>query len=214
MKKIIVVSDIHLTQKFEKNKYLKLKKIFEKADQVILNGDFWDGYLVSFDEFINSNWKKLFPLLQKKAIYIFGNHDQEKFINQNYKLFSKKLLKNYTFDIGNLKIKIEHGHDKIKSPDLIYTFIQKFKIIFLVNNLIHKFLANLMGEKYFLTFKKENNEIKRKKRDKNKWLITGHTHYAEIDDQKKYANSGIFNYGFAQYLEIDKNGIKLIKEKY
>src|SRR3990172_1424130 len=66
--KILVFSDSHLTDKFEEKKFYFLKKIIRQSDFVIINGDFWDGYLTTFNRFISSNWSKLFPLLKLNKI--------------------------------------------------------------------------------------------------------------------------------------------------
>jgi predicted phosphodiesterase len=87
--KILVISDVHLDNAFEKPKYRFLKKIIRRADRVIINGDFWDGYLVKFQQFIQSPWKSLFPLLKsKKTIYIYGNHDKKILSDKHTALFS------------------------------------------------------------------------------------------------------------------------------
>ena len=63
--KILVFSDTHLSSTFEEKKFNLLKEIISRADRVIINGDFWEGYLISFKEFLDSRWKELFPLLKK-----------------------------------------------------------------------------------------------------------------------------------------------------
>ncbi len=76
--KTIVLSDTHLYEEFDEKKFNFLKRIISKVDRVIINGDFWDSYICSFSDFINSPWKKLFPLLKtKKTVYIYGNHDKK-----------------------------------------------------------------------------------------------------------------------------------------
>ena len=42
--KTLIISDTHLYHVFDKRKFFLLKKLFSSVDQVILNGDFWDGY--------------------------------------------------------------------------------------------------------------------------------------------------------------------------
>jgi len=67
-----VISDTHLTNKFNENKFNKLRSIIESSDKIVLNGDFWDGYATDFEDFYNSKWSALFPLLKsKKTIYLF-----------------------------------------------------------------------------------------------------------------------------------------------
>jgi len=70
--KILVFSDTHLTDRFDQGKFRFLQKIINFSDQVIINGDFWDSWFTNFDDFVNSEWRKLFPiLLKKRAIYIW-----------------------------------------------------------------------------------------------------------------------------------------------
>ena len=97
---ILVFSDTHLYLPFDGKKFNFLKKIISDSDQVIINGDFFDDYMISFDEFIKSPWNQLFPLLKKKkAIYIFGNHDQEKFSDKRLNLFSDVQVTSYKLQV-------------------------------------------------------------------------------------------------------------------
>ncbi|KKP50689.1 MAG: hypothetical protein UR42_C0024G0015, partial [Candidatus Roizmanbacteria bacterium GW2011_GWA2_33_33] len=48
---ILVFSDTHLYLPFDGKKFNFLKKIISDSDQVIINGDFFDDYMISFDEF-------------------------------------------------------------------------------------------------------------------------------------------------------------------
>jgi predicted MPP superfamily phosphohydrolase len=85
----LIFSDTHLTKGFNRKKYEFLREIIEPVDRVIINGDFWDGYLTSFDKFVNSEWQKLFPLLkEKQTIYLYGNHDKTKWCDSRVNLFS------------------------------------------------------------------------------------------------------------------------------
>ncbi len=77
--KTIIFSDAHLTNRFDEPTYRFLENMILSADKIIINGDFWDGEVVSFNQFINSKWQKLFPLLlERKAVYIYGNHDRQR----------------------------------------------------------------------------------------------------------------------------------------
>jgi predicted phosphodiesterase len=42
--KTIIFSDTHLTDQFDPELYKALENMIQEADQVIINGDFWDGY--------------------------------------------------------------------------------------------------------------------------------------------------------------------------
>ncbi len=41
--RILVISDTHLTHKFDQRKFEYLLSIISQADKVIINGDFWDS---------------------------------------------------------------------------------------------------------------------------------------------------------------------------
>ncbi|KUK82735.1 MAG: Metallo-dependent phosphatase, partial [Microgenomates bacterium 39_6] len=86
--KTLIFSDTHLTDRLDPKKMAFLKKIINKADQVIINGDFWDGAFISFDQFLSSPWQELFSLLKKKqTIYIYGNHDKKERCGKGVSLF-------------------------------------------------------------------------------------------------------------------------------
>src|SRR3972149_6125144 len=77
-----IISDTHLTAKFDKAKFEYLKTLFSKYEEVIINGDFWSYYSCTFDEFLKSKWNALFPFMKAKTIYIHGNHDREKWCDE------------------------------------------------------------------------------------------------------------------------------------
>lgn len=109
--KTLIFSDSHLTDKFDQELFDYISNLVKDVDQVILNGDFWDGYLTTFDSFVNSEWSKLFPLLkEKKTIFIFGNHDEMKFMDERVNLFSDQQLNFHEFKSGEKSIYVAHGH--------------------------------------------------------------------------------------------------------
>ena len=71
--KTLVLSDTHLTDRFDERKFNFLRAIILPSDQVIINGDFWDSWFTDFDGFVSSKWSGLFLLLLKKnTIYLNG----------------------------------------------------------------------------------------------------------------------------------------------
>ena len=121
---ILVFSDTHLYLPFDQKKFNFLKKIISESDQVIINGDFFDDYMISFEDFINSPWNQLFPLLKNKhAVYIFGNHDQQKFSDKRLNSFSDVQTSIYHLSTINYQLIFTHGQQFRKTPDL---FIKKF----------------------------------------------------------------------------------------
>lgn len=218
--RILIFSDTHLTDKFDEKKYIFLKKIISSVDQVIINGDFWDGYLTSFDKFIDSKWKILFPLLlKKKAVYIYGNHDEEKFSDKRVRLFSVTQKKLYRIVNNHTMFIIEHG-DRIL-PTFDQTMENLFKkISFIVMPMIH------IGYRLFLTlfgyafidhyFSRYNRMLKKKlgKKVSSVIRIFGHTHYPEIDLSSNFANTGANMYSYGQYLLIKNGKLELKLERY
>ena len=217
---IAVFSDTHLRLPFEEKKFRFLEKLINKSAHVIIVGDFWDGYIITFTQFLNSPWRHLFPLLKrKKTIYIFGNHDKEIFVNEKVNLFSKKQVKQYQLKLNGKNFVFEHGDRlvpaldgilKIKKPP---TFLQK-RLIKLHDQLLEK-----KGKRFLeWFFKKTGEKIKKKMESEFKdsqFLIAGHTHYPEIDEKNRFANCGTIGGGFASYLLIDEEGrIKLKEERY
>jgi len=54
--KTLIFADTHLTEKFDVKLFDYIAPLALKADQIIINGDFWDSYLTSFDQFMSSSW--------------------------------------------------------------------------------------------------------------------------------------------------------------
>lgn len=218
--KILIFSDTHLTDRFDEKKYIFLKKIISSADRVIINGDFWDGYLTTFDKFINSEWKKLFSsLLKKKTVYIYGNHDEEKLSDKRVRLFSVTQKKIYRMRINHKIFTVEHG-DRIL-PTFDQTMEKIFdKISFIVMpiiRIVYKLLLVLFGYLFIdLYFSRYNRILKKKlgKKVNNVIRIFGHTHYPEIDRTFNFANTGANMFGYGQYLLIENGKLKLKLERY
>lgn len=223
--RIIIFSDTHLHKHLEKSKFNFLKKIISNADKVIIAGDFWESTMMTFDEFISSPWKDLFPLLkEKKTVYIYGNHDTKAKSDKRTSLFSETQTERYTFMIGKKTFIVEHGdklstkiaQTKVTQPirSLFYT---RF-FIFLIHTKTEKLLTVLFGRQILqLLFKFYNHKIKKtisKKYDKNCILICGHTHAAEIDLKNNFLNTGIIRHGIGQYIEIQDEKIVLKQEEY
>ena len=218
--KILVLSDTHLTPRFEQKKFEFLGNIIQKSDSVIINGDFWDAYLSSFEHFIDSPWKKLFPLLKKKnSIYIYGNHDAESFSDKKYLMhFSSKQLHSYSLNIEGYKYEIEHGHrllrNGLKNPKIITkTTRLKIKII----DAVEYSVSNSSYKIFNRTLSVLNKGIKKKLSKfvkPNVRYIFGHTHAQELDLENQFINTGFSKHGFAEYMWLDESGPKLFHERY
>ncbi len=230
MMRILVFSDTHLTHKFDQKKYQYLHSIIARADRVIINGDFWDSWFCTFDQFLTSKWSKLFKLLKEKnTFYVLGNHDSLNMIDDRAKLFCKGFGKMCQINLGNKELEIIHGYELLinkrgmlesKFRELLLSQESLMIVIFLrkLMNLLEKIgylvIPGIMKKS---SFAKKSNELMKEavlSRKNQKWLIGADTHYAEIDNQNHYANSGCIMYGYASYLLIENGEIKLFEERY
>lgn len=211
--KYLIFSDTHLLNSFDKRKFDVLKDAIQGADQVIINGDFWEGFRISFDEFVTSPWSTtLFPLLKKKhTIYLFGNHDKKQYINKSVSLFSDEQKSNYIFKSGDKVFHVEHGNRFIKLPDLKGW---QNAVLEIIEDALYK----LLGKTFLkLAYGHFNSSIKRKIKEtlkKNEYLITGHTHLAEVDQANRYINEGFTKHGLAQYVYIEDGIVTAVEKKY
>jgi len=219
--KILVFSDTHLYLPFDQKKFNFLKKIINSADQVIINGDFFDDYMISFEDFINSPWNQLFPILkEKKAIYIFGNHDQEKFSDKRFNMFSIKQAIKYRVKINNKTFVFVHGQQFRKTADLFIKELFK-PLVSLVIRIAHykrQNLVNIFGRN-FLKFRFAYRNVATKRKaiktiKNNEFIIVGHNHWAEIDEKNHFACCGAILYGYAQYLTIDSSAKITLHEEW
>ncbi|MFA5136087.1 MAG: metallophosphoesterase family protein [Patescibacteria group bacterium] len=209
--KILVFSDTHLTEVFEKNKYFYLKNLIDGVDKVIINGDFWDGRMTSFSVFVNSRWKKLFPLLKrKKTVYIYGNHDPKEYCDHRVNLFSIHQTDKYLYKNGAGNFIIQHGKSSLPFslvPKQIYTPLLK------VSDFFDCRMTKYMGKNSHLWGILINKIMKQKKKN-GFFSIYADTHYAEFDPACNFANTGFIRYGFAQYIMIENKKILIKEEKY
>lgn len=228
--KIVVFSDTHLTKIFEPKKYRFLKKIIESSDQVIINGDFWDCWYTDFDRFIHSKWQTLFPLLRdKKAIYIYGNHDPMVKCNHGINLFSIHANDRYSFSSSGQFFVVNHGADLIKGKrpwfeEAYYWILDRLnfnlivKLFFWLIRLGEMITFKLFGLKIITKTaiaKNHNCLIKQLHQEGDKdWWIIGDTHLAEIDNQNRFLNTGCIMHGHASYAVIENGTVTLIKDRY
>lgn len=223
--KTIIFSDTHLNTHFSHRKYLFLKSIIDSADRVIINGDLWDGYKTSFKSFINSKWKKLLDTLAKKdTVYIWGNHDKERHMKKEDLWFCNVLSDYYEFKSGTKTYLVMHGNQITPALDDLY---EKYNLNFMMPisqwidyRIIRRNMPIIVSVAELLPFKVvsgRNRKFKKYLRDLNKpntILVTGHSHYAEIDLKNRYANCGFIKWGYGTYLEIEESSIKLVKCHY
>ena len=211
--KYLIFSDTHLTPKYEPKKFTALKEAIELSDRVIINGDFWEGMSYKFDDFITSEWsKELFPLLKKKqAVYLYGNHDSEDLSDNRCELFSVKQLKQFVFKSGASTYRVEHG-------DLILHFPTFPPLVRNILEIIEHAIFCIFGKNFVQSaYKRSNNKLKKKmvgRLRSGEFLITGHTHSAEIDSENRYINTGFNNFGLSQYLYIEDGKVTAVEKRY
>ncbi len=220
--RILLFSDTHLTYQLEEKKFNFLKTIINTADKVVINGDFWEGYSISFDKFIYSPWKHLFPLLKsKKTIYIFGNHDREEYLNSNRAdLFSNIQAKRYEIKLNSYSFVFEHGNRLVPFYDETTT-IKKSRVSRFVGDIfeeVEKLTTKRVGKKLLRYYcQKQNNKIKEKIKEEltpEQIFACGHTHLAEFDEKNRFINTGRIKFGLGQYTLIDDQKIKQFEEWY
>ena len=215
--KILVFSDTHLTNHFDEKKFRFLIKIISPVDRVFILGDFWDGYQTTFSKFINSQWKKLFPLLKRKnAVYCFGNHDRKEYADSRLSLFSSIQTKQFCQKIGKHTFIFEHGDRLYQSIDMK---INSHILITFLTFIAHRILGNIFYKTginpFRLIFRNESKNIQKKielEKRPNEIYICGHIH--EAMKKEYYANPGYIDYGNGQYIIIDNGKIKMKQEKY
>ncbi len=206
--KTIICSDIHLTAVFEEAKYAYLEKLFSSCDQLIINGDFWDGYETTFTKFSRSAWKELFPLMkQKNAIYLYGNHDKEEW-TKDATLFSMKQVDVYTIQAGKAVLHIEHGHRIAPSFDMMYPKLANFLSTFFSGRRF-RFAYGLRAWENIQMKQYAANQL-----PENQILVCGHSHIAEFNKKRRFINLGAIDSGIASYVLISGSNIKLVLETY
>lgn len=216
--KTIVFADTHLSSRCYSKKFNYLKSIIEPADRVVIAGDFWDGFLTSFDKFVQSPWSRLFPLLlERQTIYLYGNHDRVEWSNDQVKLFSVQQAMTTDLTIGHQTYHICHGHTVFTSLEDKYPIFNHSIPLRLGANadVLHK----LVWGKRFLS--KKNSKINQPMREwtthnspRAAFLICGHSHFPEINRHQGYANTGFIGMGYGNYLILDTNGVQLVKDRY
>ncbi|MDP4039939.1 MAG: metallophosphoesterase family protein [Candidatus Pacearchaeota archaeon] len=215
--KYLFFSDSHLSNTFDNKKFKFLKNIINNSDRVIINGDFWEGYDFTIEEFINSKWKNLFKLLiAKKTIYLYGNHDKKEYSNKKVKEFSVKQLQKLTIKSGDKTFYLEHGDRIVPLWDKYFKRMPRIINKFLYY--LERYAFSLLGIKgvgiLYKRFNEKMIEKLAKKLKNNEFLVCGHSHFMEFDEKNHFINSGIIKHGIGQYITIDEGEIELHNERY
>lgn len=210
----LVISDTHFTKKFDPKRFSKLSDLINKADKVIINGDFWEGMSISFDEFMSSKWNQLFPLLKaKKATYVYGNHDDKRLSDERICEFCDEAVEELTLETPTRTYFFTHGqqflYPHMKDQDSPVKRARKFltKIDIFIAGIIQRLVFGIFGPNAFP--KKFNNmtkEVRESVASLEYLLVCGHSHTPQYKPELNFMDIGFFNYGWANYLVIDKEG--------
>lgn len=220
--KTIVISDLHLTAQFHEDKFHFLQNLISSADRVIINGDLYSDFAVTFDAFCRSEWQQLFPLLKtKKTIYIYGNHDEKIIADERVTQFCDKDVEQYTLKTKQKTLHIEHGHHLLskrwKQPPVVVRATRKAQLGKVLDSpSVH--LVNKYGERsYSIIGAMWQKKLKKYAHDQEPdvdYLVVGHTHIPEYSDTDRFINDGFIDYHFASWLEVTDHQIKLHKDRY
>lgn len=219
----LVFSDTHFGKKFDRKRFNKLAGLINKADKVIINGDLWEGFNINFDEFLTSDWKKLFPLLKKKkTVYVYGNHDDPNLSDKRVLNFCKEAVNEYALKTPKRTFFFTHGQEFLfpkkagereqwKSANSSF-----YKLITVTSGWIQLALFKVFGAN---VFPKAFNKISKEKRasitNPDYLLVCGHSHTPQYNKKMNFLDLGFFNYGWANYMIIDKNGnFDFVSERY
>jgi predicted phosphodiesterase len=217
--KLLVISDTHLTDRFNEKKYQVLHSLISDADQVLLNGDFWEGFETTFDQFIASPWNTLFPLLkQKKTIYLYGNHDKQSFSDERSNLFSVQTAETMTIESGDKRFIFEHGHSYCKMIDEQLGIVRTPKwasvlATYIQDKMIRNYGPDLMHKLFHKLNKDIHSNVKGTLKH-NEIFVCGHTHVSENSPHLQFLNTGFINYGLAQYATIQNGVVRFEQLKY
>ena len=214
----LLFSDTHLSNRVYRKKYSYLKKIIERHDRVIILGDLWDGFLTSFDGFVTSGWKELFPLLlEKQALYFYGNHDREEWSDERVTLFSVAQYHELDIEISGFKLHLMHGHAGVFVSLDERLHVQNHSLPLRIGaslDMLHKLV---WGKRFLSSDSSINEPIKlwRAQHVRNNALVvTGHSHFPEKSLEEGILNPGFIGCGFGNYLSITEGRIELVKERY
>jgi len=221
--KTLVFSDTHLTVKFNQKQYNKLVTLIDSVDRVIINGDFWEGLYISFEQFLKSEWSNLFHLLKsKEAVYIYGDHDNKKLSDNRVYKFCGVATNEYLLKTQNTNFYFTHGEKflfpKQKKGKERWRKAQKiaFKVETITGRCIQLIVFTLFGPNFFpKIFNKMDVKTRLKITKKDNLLVCGHSHTPQYNKKLNFVDTGFFNYGWANYMIIEANGsFKLKQEKY
>ena len=214
--KLLVFSDTHLTPLPDQRKLDFLLRIINDADQVVINGDFWDVCLTDFSSFVNASfWQPLFRLLkEKEAIYLYGNHDPEAAQGKAHP-FSSTQQSSFELNQSGQDFHIEHGNRLAPELDELHPWLPTWARA--LGTHLDNFLTQMLGTVYLRRSATLNEQMKAWQRENlppETYLVCRHSHFGELSRQPRYANSGSVRGSRASYLVIQNGKPKLKKARY
>ena len=196
--KRLIVSDLHIGSFYSKEK--ELVQFFKEMefDELILAGDIIDFIKVPNFTVHSSEIFKYLNSLDKKIIYIIGNHDINLMNLKNLKMGNFYFCEKYDFDYKNRKYRVIHGHQYDGSlvnkryfmtiTSIIHDWIERY-FKFNLTSAFSKLLIRMKKLRKIWDIIKWNNDVD--------VLIMGHVHEPEVviwvnkkGQIKTYANSG------------------------
>lgn len=212
-KKVVIISDLHLGKKTNPEKFQQIRKAVDSADKLIINGDLWEGFAYTLDEFLGFSWKELFSLFKKKnATYLYGNHDREDSNDERTSQFSTTTVKKYSFTQDGQVFNVMHGDELAPTLDMRLPRIAYFYWFYEMAVKIERFFIKHVGKPFLHVYRKDNEKMiawKKNHLPSEEWLVCGHSHLATIDKKNRFANSGIFEPPVATYLFIENGEVEL-----
>ena len=196
--KRLIISDLHIGSLYSKEKeLLKFLKEME-YDELILAGDIIDFIKVPDFTIESSEIFKFLISLDKKIIYVVGNHDISLDKFKNIQIGNFYFCEQYDFEYSDRKYRIIHGHQ-------YDTGLVKKRYFMTLMSVCHDWIERVLRfnvtsafSRFLISMKKLRNIW-----DVIKWnkdvdvLIMGHIHEPEVviwvnkyGKIKTYANSG------------------------
>jgi predicted phosphodiesterase len=214
--KTLIFSDTHLTSVFNPLKFDYLRRIITDADHVIINGDFWDRGFATFNQFVHSRWRSLFPLLRsRKAIYLYGNHDQQDWCDQRVAEFSVYQCKEIKLNVGSKQLLVTHGDKITASPELHIPWHSARSFNAQLGSRVEAAGIKLLGNRFQKIGAFSNKSMKlfaQRHLKESEILVCGHSHLPEWSPDENFINSGINRHGCGQYVLIEDDRLRLVME--
>lgn len=208
----LIISDLHIGSAYSKEEEILelLKNI--NFDELILAGDIIDFIKVPQFTLESSKIIEYLSKLDKKIIYIIGNHDSNLSSLKNISIGNFEFKDKYDFDYFEKKYRVVHGHQ------YDHKFI-KWHYLMIMISVIHDWMERFIKLNITSIFSKFLIRVRKLRSiwDVIKWnsdvdvIIMGHTHEPEVliwvnkyGKIKTYANCGDW---------IDNQTYIIIKDK-